>query len=188
MSREENAKTLIDGVNEAEDRERGDQNIVTLSTGVQLKIKPVSKHFIFQVTSKFKKPEVPMYMNEAKGRMEENPSHPDYLEAQEQYIIDVVDATNDLVLMRGTEIHAIPDSVIKPNSKAWKSEMKILGLPMIDDERYRYLSWVKAIAATTDSDLSILMEEIGRLTGVPESDVEQAVERFRSVAGRETDQ
>ena len=65
--------------------------------------------------------------------------------------------------------------------------MEALDLPMIDNSRVRYLAWVKGMAAPLDADVTLLMEEIGRLTGVTEADVADAVDRFRRLAGRDSD-
>lgn len=185
--RDENVSKVVEGVEEAEERERGILESVTLSTGVELKLKPVPKQLILQVTSKFKLPKVPTYFNESKGRDEENPDDPDYQEAAEQYLTDIAVATTDVVFLRGTEIISIPKGFPGPDSKDWKAEMEILGMSMIDNKRARYLAWIKGMAAPLDSDISILMEEIGRQTGVSEKDTEEAVKRFQRLTGRGTD-
>jgi hypothetical protein len=182
---DEITRVVVEAVDENEERERGD--IVTLSTGVRLKVKPVPKHFIFDVTSRLKRPKPPIMLIEGKGREQENPDDPDYQEELEQWVADVANAGNNVAILRGSEIDHIPDEVIGPDSEDWKSEMELLEIPMIENERARYLSWVKAIAAPLDEDIFLLLEEIGRLTGVAESDVAQAVERFRRLTTRETD-
>ena len=184
---EEKTRKIVEGVEEAEKRERDILDSVTLSTGVELKLKPVPKHFIFQVTSKFKLPKVPTTFNKTKGRDEENPDDPDYQEAVEQYLIDIANATTDVCFLRGTEIAKIPKEIPKPNSQEWISEMEVLGMPMIDNKRARYLAWIKGIAAPSDADITILMEEIGRQTGVSEADTEEAVKRFQRLTSRGTD-
>ncbi|GAF79299.1 unnamed protein product [marine sediment metagenome] len=181
MGREDDVtRNVVKGVNEEENRERGGEDIVTLSSGVRLKIRAVPRNFIFAVTAKFEKPKVPRYMNEQKGKEEENPNDPNYLDATEKYLLNLADASNNVVLLRGTEIVGIPDDVPGPDSKQWKEEMTVLEMSMIDNKRARYLAWVKGIAAPLESDINGLFTEIGRLTGVSEEDVAQAAERFRS--------
>ncbi len=184
---EEKTRKVVEGVEEAEERERDILDSVTLSTGVELKIKPVPKRFIYQVTSKFKPPKVPTYHNKSKGRDEENPDDPDYQEAVEQYLVNIANATTDVALLRGTEIIEIPKGFPKPDSQHWISEMEILDMPMRDNKRARYLAWIKGMAAPLDADISILMEEIGRQTGVSEADTEEAVKRFQRLTSRGTD-
>lgn len=185
--RDEAVRNVVEGIEEEENRERDEEAIVTLSTGVKLKIKPIPKNFIYAVTSRFEHPKVPTYLNESKGREEPNPDDPDYQDDVEQYIASVANASNDVALLRGTEILELPKGFPGPDSKKWKEEMEALDLPMIDNSRARYLNWIKGMAAPLDRDIVLLMEEIGRLTGVTEADVTDAVERFRRLAGRDSD-
>ena len=184
---EKKLENVVEGVEEAEQRERGLVDEITLSTGVVLKVKPVPKHFIFTVTSKFEKPKVPVYFNEKKGREEENPNDPDYAEAVEMYVADIAAAAIDVVILRGTEIISVPKDFPDHNSKEWKEEMAILGLPLATKERARYLAWIKGMACPLEEDITILMEIIGQHTGVSEADTAEAVERFRRTTGGNTD-
>ena len=181
---DETTRAVVEGLEEVE---RGECDTVTLSTGVVLKIKPVPKFFIFDVTARIKKPKPPLVFIESKGRDEENPDDPDYQEALEKWVMNVANAGNEVALLRGSEVESIPEGVPGPDSKDWKNEMEVLGLPMIKNSRARYLTWVKAIAAPLDRDINNLLGEIGRLTGVSEADVEDAVARFRGIATRESD-
>lgn len=181
---DETTRTVVEGLEEIE---RGECDTVTLSTSVVLKIKPVPKFFIFDVTARITKPKPPLVFIENKGREEENPDDPDYQEALEKWVINVASAGNDVALLRGSEIESIPERIPGPDSEDWKNEMEVLGLPMIKNARARYLTWVKAIAAPLDRDINLLLGEIGRLTGVSEKDVEDAVARFRRLASREAD-
>lgn len=184
---EKKVENVVKGVEEAEQRERGLVDEITLSTGVVLKVKPVPKHFIFTVTSRFEKPAVPVYYNESKGREEENPNDPDYAEAVEMYVADVANAAVDVALLRGTEVVSIPDGFPDHNSKYWKEEMEVLGMPLKTKERARYLAWIKAMVCPLEEDIEILMEIIGQHTGVSEADTAEAVERFRRITGGDTD-
>jgi hypothetical protein len=60
-------------------------------------------------------------------------------------------------------------------------------MPLVDNPRSRYLAWVKGVAAPLDEDINLLLEALGRLTGVAESDVLDAVEKFRRTAERRKD-
>jgi len=181
---DETTRTVVEGLEEVE---RGECDTVTLSTGVVLKIKPFPRTFIFAVTGRIKKPKPPLVFIESKGREEENPDDPDYQEALEKWAVDVANAGNDVALLRGCEIESIPEGLPGPDSKEWKNEMEVYGLPMIKNPVARYLSWLKAIAAPLERDIILLLGEIGRLTGVSEADVEDAVALFRRLATRTTD-
>lgn len=175
---------------EAEERASISENgrpQILLSSGVILNLTSVPKTFIYEATRAFKRPKIPTYLNEEKGREEENPGDPDYLEALEMYAADVANAATDVALLRGTSIQEIPDDVMEPDSEEWIQEMEVLGLPMRDNPRARYMTWIKAIAAPLDKDINGLLEEVGRLTGVSESDVADAVDRFRRNTARSKD-
>ncbi len=186
---DENIDKVVDAVEAGEEEEARNENgraIVELSTGVKLKIRPVPRHFMYEVTRRFVRPKPPM-IDMGKGRLEENPGDPEYADALERYLSDTANAATDVALLRGTEIDFIPKDVPKPNSKIFLEEMELLGMPMLDSARARYLYWVKYMAAPTSEDINGLLGELGRLTGVAESDVEDAVSRFRSVTARGED-
>ena len=184
--RDELIAKVVEAEEQASISENGRPQIL-LSSGVILNLTSVPKTFIYEATRAFKRPKIPTYLNEEKGREEENPGDPDYLEALEMYAADVANAATDVALLRGTSIQEIPDDVIGPDSEEWIQEMEVLGLPMRDNPRARYMTWIKAIAAPLDKDINGLLEEVGRLTGVSESDVADAVDRFRRNTARSKD-
>ena len=186
----ENIDNVVDAVEAGEATEQKSENgrfVVELSTGVKLKIRPVPRHFMYEVTRRFIRPKPPIIFIEDKGREEENPGDPEYAEALERFLSDIANAATDVALLRGTEIEHIPDGIPKPDSKVFREEMELFGMPMLDSSRARYLYWIKSIAAPTSEDINDLLGELGRLTGVAESDVEDAVNRFRSVTARGED-
>lgn len=174
-------RNVVNGIDEIGERD----DIVTLSSGVKIKVKSVPKHFIFAVTAKFKKPRPPWV--EVGGMQKENTDDPDYQEDLETWVADLANAGNDVALTLGTEIKEIPKGVPKETSKEFQEMMEYFDMPMQDNKTARKLNWIKAIAAPTDGDINLLLGEIGRLTGVSEADVAQAVERFRGLAIRDSD-
>lgn len=177
-----NVEKLIDAVDAADAKGEIPTLEVDLSSGVILSLRPTPKHFIYQVTSKFHPPQIPMVWLEKKQREELNPNDPDYILAIELYAVEVANAATDVTILRGSQIKHIPDDVMGPDDDDWKAEMQLLGMPLADNRRARYLAWVKGIAAPMDRDIEILLEALGRLTGVAEADVLDAVEKFRRVA------
>lgn len=186
-SRDEQVEKAVEAEARAVSISKNGRPQILLSSGVVLNLTSVPKTFIYEATKAFKRPKIPTYLNEDKGRREENPNDPDYLEAVEMYAADIANAATDVAFLRGTTIQEIPDDVMGPDSKEWIQEMEVLGLPMRDNPRARYLTWVKAIAAPLDNDINDLLEEVGRLTGVSESDVAEAVDRFRRDTARSKD-
>lgn len=178
LAEEERVAKVLDGLDGVSGVDGMD--IITLSTGVVLKLRPVSKWLIQSVNSKFEKPKVPTQYIESVGKEIENPSHPEYKEAVEQYLVDIGNATTDVCILRGTEIIEKPDDMISYDDEECVLEMKELGFKNTDNLKSRYLYWVKYIAAPLDNDMNQLMGALGRLTGVAEADVLEAVARFRS--------
>ncbi len=182
MTKKKAVEKTVEAVEAAEAAERAALNgrgTVRMSSGVVFAVRPIPAHFIYEVTKRFERPKVPVYFNKDKGRDEENPNDPNYLEELERHRADVSNASTDVALLRGTDMVEKPDKLPGPDDQEWIAEMQVLGHPMVDNPRARYLAWVKAIAAPTGDDILKLIGELGRLTGVSEEDTDEAVERFR---------
>jgi hypothetical protein len=147
----------------------------------------VPRHFIYEVTRRFVRPKPPVVFVESKGREEENAGDPDYADALENYIGDVANAATDTALILGTAVKELPKDVPDQDSEDFLQIMDVLGITDLENPKARYLYWIKSIAAPTTEDVNNLLGEIGRLTGVSESDTEDAVRRFRSLAPRRED-
>lgn len=170
---------------ESDEKFKSDE--ITLSSGLRLRLKVVPKHFIYGVTKDIPAPQVPLIHIDGKKRPIENPDDPDYQEAVETWIVATANAATDVALLRGTEILELPKGMIAPESTEWIEEMEVLNMPLRNNSRARYLSWIKAIGVPNEEDLTALMEALGRLTGVTEDDVADAVERFRDIAAGPSD-
>lgn len=153
---------------------------VTLSTGVVLRRKPVSKLLLKSVVDRFKKeePKVPQAFNEAKGRMEDNPGDPDYIEAKNRYEEDTITALIDLALVKGSELVYVPDGIPRPEDDEWLEEDRLLNFEVPEHPKLIYLHWIKSVAAPLDEDIqTIFLHFIGSF-GVPEAEVEKSMNRF----------
>lgn len=105
IDREDNSNVVNQAVLEQIREGVAEQSGVrTLSSGIRVELKPVSPKLIQEVISRIKNPKVPVYMNEDKGREEENPNDPDYLEQVEQAKLDRSDAAIDVILVEGVEL------------------------------------------------------------------------------------
>jgi hypothetical protein len=178
---------VVAAVMALEESEDFQKDEIALSSGLRLRLKTVPKHFIYGVTKDIPAPDVPLVYVDGKKRPIENPDDPDYKEALDKWIVVTANAATDVALLRGTEILDLPDGMISPDSTEWVEELEVLGLPMRDNSRARYLYWIKAVGVPEEEDLMALMEALGRLTGVTEDDVADAVERFRGIAERPSD-
>ncbi len=172
-------KTVVKAVREAKVTPN---SLVTLSNGVTLRTKRVPNMIFLDITRKFRAPKVPKFMNEDIGREEDNPNDPEYIEAYNQYQADIASSIVDTMLLLGTEFVSAPKDIDPPSGKKWSSKLKVLGIDSGDDESLAYLQWIKYYAAAEDTDINAIVAAVGRLSGVSEEDVADAVDQFRGDA------
>jgi len=150
----------------------------TLSTGIRVKLKPVSIELLRSVASKIKEPTVPMVMNQDKGREEPNPDDPEYKrqvattnEAQFMAVLDVV-------LIEGMELlEEIPDVNDWWPSLQLLQKLGHIQLPDnldLDNQLEREYLYKKFKAIGKD-DLNL----INRCYGISQEDVSIAEDTFR---------
>lgn len=165
---------------------RGDQT-ATFTTGVRVRIKPISVSIINDAQAAIPNPPVPMWYNESKGVEEPNPNHPDYLKALEETDIKRTLAAIDAMILFGIELL---DGV--PEDSAWLRELKLairlgfidLKLDEWDLEDPLELEFLyKKYIAVSAVDLPVVM----RVSGVREEDIAAAAESFRNNQERGSD-
>lgn len=151
------------------------------SNGVMLEIRPVSSRLVQQLLKQIKEPKVPTFTNEAKGRLEENPSDPEYLEALSLYKDKTLDVTDRAYLLHTKVISTLPEGVLEESSNEWSNELEYLGLENIHESgRERYIDWLKYYVLT-DGDFKNLMTAMLVAGGlVSEEDVNAAIDNFPS--------
>lgn len=168
-----------------------DKSILTMSTGVQFKIKPISQSGLASISERYSrtKPRPPVHFVESKGRDEVNESDPDYLDDFYSWQTSLAMAVNNYLLLRGTEVIYVPENIMHFESDEWREEMEIIGVEP-KNTRACYLEWIKMVAAPLNdlekhggiakSEIAKLLYAIGRLSGTAQEDVEEAVNSFRS--------
>lgn len=159
---------------------------VTLSTGVVLRIKPVSPFLLQTIKSAQEKakPRVPVWHNTEDDRDEENPSDPAYLEAVRAWNSELGDKVYSALIAYGTETDAIPDGLPGPNDDSWMEGLQAIEIPVPSTGRGRYIAWVKYIAAVTGEDTANVNLACLRALGLAEEDVAKAAASFRGEQGR----
>lgn len=158
--------------------------IIILSTGVQLRLKAVSPFVINEALSRIVRPTVPKQFIESKGREEENPIHPEYLQAIRDYDAERSRVSQEAMFLLGVEVVNIPQGFQKPEEDDWAEELTFLGMDIATDGRRRRLEWLRYWAIRGVDDLQAVSLGISRLSGVPEEDVQKAAESFRGEAPR----
>jgi hypothetical protein len=159
---------------------------VTLSTGVVLRIKPVSPFLLQTIKSAQEKakPRVPVWHNTEDDRDEENPSDPAYLEAVRAWNSELGDKVYSALIAYGTEPETVPDAVPKAESDDWSEGLQAIEVSVPAKGRGRYIAWVKYIAAITGEDTAAINLACLRAMGLAEEDVAKAAASFRGEQGR----
>ena len=154
-----------------------DAGVLRLSTGVVVRAVGVPRAVFLRIMRKFEEPRPPVEVDPDKGRAEENLSNPDYLRALQAYRLQLAQAINDASLLLGVEIVSTPDGFPGPDDAGWLAERDLAGISSGDSAAARKLDWLTAKAARTDLDYLSIMRAVGRATGTPEADVQEAVKR-----------
>lgn len=160
-----------------------DPNLVTLSTGVVLRVKAVPQSLFGDIVARYPEPEPPVVFIPDKGREEENLDDPQFMKRVQANNAAIAKAMSDAVLLLGTEIVSLPKDFPTVESAEWQEEIRLLGYDL-KSARARYLAWVKFKAGPELADYQAVWKAVGRLTGVTEQDTQAAVRRFPRGARR----
>lgn len=151
----------------------------TLSSGVVLMPKAISSMVMSDIIKKFPRPKPPKFFNQAIGREEENPFDPDYIASVEEADTERNLAVVDLFIVVGTELVEVPKGVQRPEDSDWRENLEALGIEFGTNKRKAYLMWVKNVAAPSNEDIALIMENVSRESGASEQDVSEALDNFR---------
>lgn len=154
-----------------------DPCLVELSSGVVLRAKPVPSSLFGDIVARYPAPEPPVVFIPDKGREEENPDDPGYLQRVQANNAAIAKAMSDAVWLLGTEVESLPKGFPSVESPVWQEELRLLGYDL-KSPRARYLAWVKFKAGPELQDYQAVWKAVGRLTGVTEADTQAAVRRF----------
>jgi hypothetical protein len=176
----ESTKESIERIDAAEKRQDEGPPELVLSTGVKLRILKVAPVLLSDIVGEQMKfrPKPPVNYIESLGREEENPDDPDYIEALNNWNAMILLDINNAYVLKGTEVISKPKKFPGPDDPDFLDEMRILGRP-VETNRQKYLVWIKYVAAPTEEDTAAIVREVGRLTGVSEAEVEEAIEGFQ---------
>lgn len=165
-------------------RGQGESEVVTLSTGVTVRLKPVSSSLVEEMKGAVKMPPVPTVWIEAKEREEENPNDPKYIEDVQAAERQRADAVFDALAVFGVELE---DGL--PEDDAWLKKLKLLerrgsidlsGFNLKDEFDLEFL--YKRYVAIAGTDLQLL----SGLHGFRPLEVARARATFLGDQGRDT--
>lgn len=147
--------------------------------GIVFKLKKVSRLLILDATKKILPPEVPVIYLEDKGRKEENPSDPIYIQKMQDYNAERGLLTSTLIVAFGSEVIHLTEDYIKFESPEWEEDLKDFGVDIPIKGKARYAAWVK-YHLLDDEDVTDLIRSIMRFSGITiEEDVNRAEANFR---------
>lgn len=182
MEEEASATDLVEVAAEVASKkgtEDGPLDEVTLSNGIVLKCRKVPPLTLRYAISALPRPTPPVIYREDKGREEENPEHPDYLEALNNWSERQNEVSLNVMLSVGTSIIDVPDGVWGPDDGEWIDALEAAGIEVKrGSEAARYLSWLRFYALEEIKDLVRVSTVVAQLTGVREEDVAEATESF----------
>lgn len=156
-------------------------------TGALLRLKKVNKLIVAEASKKIRMPKVPIWMNPDKGREEENPNDPDYLESVQNAKIEQGMLIYSIYLAYGTEVISLPASIDPLDSTDWSDELSMIaGIDIPNVGRSRYVAWMK-YKVIDDEEMNILITRIMRVSGaIKEEDVQKVMDSFRGDQIRNT--
>lgn len=162
-------------------------NKIRLSTGVILLAKKANPLTMIKVMAAYPRPKPPMWKHPTMGREMENFDDPDYQDRLKAYEMEQTNATLNAFILLGTELVSVPKGFGSPHPRKikkelvwpeWIDEYELLGVPMhTQNKSWRYLTWVTFKAVADESDLKLIQDAVGRLSGMTEKSV-QAAEEF----------
>lgn len=166
-------------------------DIYKTRSGIVLRLRKVAPFILRDVAKNFPEPKIPRVPNIDKGPgvLEENPNDPGYVRELNERAQAIGDVTNAILLVRGTTIEYVPDTVEKLDDSNWSDDVKeFAGLDVPDSGRRRYLCWLKYVALDEGQDYMKLVQKIMSLGGeTMEVAVAQATEEFRPNTARNAD-
>ena len=81
-----------------------EKGVYVTSTGYRTRLVPVAGYLIDDIVAQVEDPPIPMFFNEDKGREEENPLDPNYLDALNKARFKRVSAQADALILFGIEL------------------------------------------------------------------------------------
>jgi hypothetical protein len=158
--------------------EEGVPNI-TLSTGVELKPQEIPPGVFIRIVSQDPRPKPPMYSPPNKPNIL-IPNFDDeiFIKDTKQWEYEQQQRLLFSMTLYGIdEIVKVPRGIEKHTSDDWINKMRYTGAEVFpDDKNWRQATWVLEVAAKTADDFNAILLGVGRLSGVPEEDVQNAAQ------------
>lgn len=163
-------------VDERPKRER----VITLSTGVKLRCKAIPHWLISDLLDEYNdsRPKIPQYFDERRKVWLDNPDSDEYAKQITDWNIKTGIALSNSMIIEGSKIESLPKNITGPDDSDWLERMASQKKDL-SNKYMVYLMWVKYVAGPKNEDTRIILQAVGRLSGVREEDVDEAVDSFR---------
>lgn len=178
---------------EAQAAEAGRQNQseeeITLQNGIVLKLKTVPAAMVRRVATKVEKPKIPR-TDAGKGREEENPTDPEYLDRMDEYHYVVGEATVNVILSMGVEVISVPENMSKIEDDDWTEALEFFEVDKdydLSTKIGRKLAWLSYYAIAGEPEWLVVLGKISAMIGMTEAEVASAIESFRGGTPRGAD-
>lgn len=166
-----------------------ERSVLTLVSGAVVEARPVPDMVLQALFSQYPEPKPPILETEVRGKVirEANLSDPDYLATVEARDKVLSDAMMNLTLLRGLKVLRLPPDVSPyDEDDEWNEELSDLGIEIPTKKTLRRLLWLRYRVAISTTDLIILQEESMRLSGVSETEIQAAMQRFQREREQDT--
>ena len=150
-----------------------EDNLIHLSTGVILRGKAMPPGVFINLAVNNPPPQAPMY--KVGDNFFSNADDPTYIEQFKFWSDNKNKDMLNAMINFGTELEKVEKGLPKLEDTDWVEILELSGIrTRPENKSWRYLFWVMMVAAPTTDDWSKITEVVGRLTGVPERDVDSA--------------
>lgn len=168
----------------AEEAGTADTSVLTLSTGLRLRIKPTPAWLIQRAATTIPRPEPPRIHIEEADRWEDNPSDPTYTDALLVWESKTIEAGVNVMLATGTEVEDL--GTLEPvEGTKWLEIVEYFGVALDSDLPVaRYLLWLTCYALSDPLDFVKVVAACQRRSGIAEEDAVTALQSFRNRAER----
>lgn len=167
---------------------------VTLSTGIELRLRPVPPRILRDAQTRVPKPQVPIVHIVDRGRDEPNPDDPQYQSDLDKWVTDTSDAAFKVGLILGTVVERVPEGYYRPEDDQWidliEGAYEVDGLPSPvrrTPEKARYLDWLLYYALGNREDEFKLTWALYRAFTPTKEALHEAMESFRRLTGGRVD-
>lgn len=164
---------MSDEKKKSDEKVMGD-NEFELSTGVVLRGKPIPPLVFINLQAADEPPEMPKFKDNA-GTVYTNPDDPSYIEKMKNWNDKQNKRLLNAMIIFGTEIVSVPKGIPKITEDEWIDLLETADVETKpENQSWRRLWWTMTYAAVNESDFELISQTIGRLSGVPEEDVDKA--------------